>query len=93
MKNYSAYSVFIEWESPLTPNGIVIIYTVYVDYNNGSYDDFNVSAVEKNFTLEKLYPYQLIGINLSASTIAGEGPISTTVFERTSQTRKQYSAY
>jgi len=46
--NTSAYSLFIEWDSPNTPNGIIVNYTIYLDYNNGTTDvritDFNTTV-------------------------------------------------
>lgn len=77
--------MFIEWEAPFVPNGIINLYTIYADFNNGSARVFGVNASEDSYELKGLSPYQLIYINMSASTIVGEGPVSLTVSERTSQ--------
>ena len=88
VSNCSAYAVLIEWESPLVPNGVITLYTLYADYNNGSSGIFDVGAMHRSYKSEGLHPYQLIGINISASTIAGEGPTSATESEHTSQSGK-----
>ena len=83
--NTSAHSLFVEWDPPNTPNGIVVNYTIYLDYNNGTTDvritDFNTTA----YLLEGLAPYQLVGIEITASTTAGEGPSSPVQEIRTHQ--------
>ena len=83
--NYSAHAVFIDWLSPAVPNGIITLYTIYADYNNGSNHTFTVNGNEHGYILDGLSPYQLISINISASTLIGEGPVSRAVSEYTSQ--------
>ena len=60
-------------------------YTIYLDYNNGSTDvritDFNTMT----YLLEGLSPYQLVGIEITASTNVGEGPRSPIEQIRTHQ--------
>ena len=85
VNNHSAFAVLIEWESPLIPNGVITLYTIYADYNNGSSEAFCINETERSYKIEGLSPHQLIGINMSASTIIGEGPVSNTISERTSQ--------
>ena len=85
MNNHSAYAVLIKWEPPLIPNGIIILYSIYADYNNGSSEKFDVNATVWSYKVEDLSPHQLISISISASTIIGEGPVSMTISERTSQ--------
>ena len=88
VNNHSAYAVIIEWEPPLTPNGIITLYTIYADYNNGTSQEIDVKATERSYKLNGLSPHQLISINISASTVIGEGPLSSTISERTSQAGK-----
>lgn len=85
VNNHSIYSVLIEWQSPTIPNGIITLYTIYADYNNGSNGTFMTNSTERSFILDGLSPYQLIGVSMSASTKIGEGPVSTTIYEHTSQ--------
>ena len=85
VNNHSAYAVFIEWEPPLAPNGIITLYTIYTNYNNGTSDQFSLNSMERSYKLSGLSPHQLIGISISASTIVGEGPLSPVISERTSQ--------
>jgi hypothetical protein len=85
VNNHSAYAVIIEWEPPLTPNGIITLYTIYADYNNGTSQEIDVKSTERSYKLNGLSPHQLISINISASTVIGEGPLSSTISERTSQ--------
>jgi len=83
--NTSAYSLFIEWDPPNTPNGIIVNYTIYLDYNNGTTDvritDFNTTA----YLLEGLSPHQLVGVEITANTSIGEGPSSPIQEIRTHQ--------
>ena len=82
VNNHSAFAVFIEWESPLIPNGVITLYTIYADYNNSSSEAIHLNETKQSYKLEGLSPHQLIGINMSASTIVGEGPVSTTISEK-----------
>ena len=85
-RNQSIYAILIEWQSPTIPNGIITLYTIYADYNNGSNETtFMTNSTERSFILDGLTPYQLIGVNMSASTIIGEGPVTMKIYERTSQ--------
>jgi len=83
--NTSAYSLFIEWDPPNTPNGIIVNYTIYLDYNNGTTDvritDFNTTE----YLLEGLSPHQLVGVEITANTSIGEGPNSPIQEIRTHQ--------
>ena len=88
VNNHSAYALLIEWDPPLIPNGIITLYTIYADYYSGSGVAIDVSAASRSYKLEGLSPHQLVGINMSASTIVGEGPVSSIIAERTSQSGK-----
>ena len=54
--NTSAYSLFIEWEPPYTPNGIIVNYTMYLDYNNGTTDIRITDSNTTEYLLEGLSP-------------------------------------
>ena len=84
--NISAFALLIEWSPPLTPNGIITLYNIYVTYDNHSKDNVTVNSSENSYLLDGLSPHQLVYVSMSASTIAGEGPLSVTVHNRTSQT-------
>ena len=54
------------------PNGVIILYTVYV---NGSMDGTTEGTVTM-YTITDLLPYQLVTVSVSAHTAVGEGPES-----------------
>jgi len=83
--NISAFALLIEWSPPQTPNGIITLYTIYVTYDNHSEYNLTVSSSESGYVLDGLSPHQLVYVSMSASTVAGEGPLSVTVHTRTSQ--------
>ena len=56
------------------PNGVIILYTVYV---NGSMDGTTEGTVTV-YTITDLLPYQLVTVSVSAHTAVGEGPESNT---------------
>ena len=65
-------AIYMEWDPPLTPNGVIIHYTIYT---NG-YQPLNVKATSgaRNISIGGFSPYQTLEESLSASTGAGEGP-------------------
>ena len=68
----------------MIPNGIITHYTLYINYTNGS--EISTRTVDSQFTLyllEKLTPYQEVGISISATTGGGEGPLSQDVYNTT----------
>ena len=76
-------SVLITWIEPLMPNGVITSYNVYVNYSDGSpVAVLQASATLTNYTLTNLQPYQLVSVQVSASTTAGEGPRSEPVMGR-----------
>ena len=80
----SPSSVFVSWIPPLTPNGDIIRYTLYVNYSDGSpVAVMQSNSASTNFTVSGLQPYQRVSVMISASTTAGEGPTSETVSGRT----------
>ena len=88
MTNTSAYSLFIEWEPPNTPNGIIVNYTIYLDYNNGTTDIRITDSNTNEYLLEGLSPHQLVGVEMTANTSIGEGPTSAIQEIRTHQAGK-----
>ena len=76
VRNASSYSVLVQWLPPVVPNGIITHYSIYINYNNGTHPKRQVGADNSLYLLEELRPHQMVGIRISASTIAGEGPLS-----------------
>ena len=70
MNNESTNELIVYWSPPLTTNGIITNYTVYV---NGS---VACVIVDTNCTIGDLLPYQLSNVQVSANTSVGEGPKS-----------------
>ena len=71
------------WLPPTIPNGIITGYNLYVNYNDRS----PITKIQSNspitsYTVTELQPYQLIRVQISASTVAGEGPKSEPVSGR-----------
>ena len=66
-------AIQIQWSPPLTPNGIIILYTVYID----DISTLNISDSDRNSVVVGGFsPYQLLTVRLSASTKVGEGPLT-----------------
>lgn len=71
------------------PNGIITHYTLYINYNNGTIgDEKRQVGSETLYLLGDLSPHQTVSVRISASTIAGEGPISGQVLAKTNQQGK-----
>ena len=60
----------------MTPNGVIIRYTLYIGYESGAIDVLNTDGQSTMYNVTNLLPYQLISIELTASTRIGEGPSS-----------------
>jgi hypothetical protein len=83
--NDATDSLTFTWDPPVRPNGVITAYTFYVTYDNGSsvvIVDHEATGV---FLLDGLYPYQLVTVEVSANTTAGEGPKSAVDEIRTAQ--------
>ena len=69
----------------MAPNGVITAYTFYVTFDNGT----SIVVVDRDltgtFTLDGLLPYQLLSVEVSANTSAGEGPKSDVDTIRTAQ--------
>ena len=71
----SASSVLVSWNPPLTPNGNIISYTLYINYTDGSpVVVMRTDSDSTSYTVIRLQPYQMVSVRVSASTAAGEGP-------------------
>ena len=70
-------------------NGIITAYTFYITFENGSSVVIVDDAASGTFHLEGLLPYQLVTVEVSASTNAGEGPKSAVDEIRTAQAGQQ----
>ena len=85
----SPSSVLVTWASPPTPNGVITSYTIYVNYTDGSPVEIIQSrSSTTSYVVTNLQPYQLILVEISASTSAGEGPRSVPVSGRSTEEGK-----
>ena len=81
--------MLITWAPPSTPNGAIISYTIYINYTDGSPVEIMQSrSSTASYVVSNLQPYQLIIVEISASTSAGEGPKSEPVFGRSTEEGK-----
>lgn len=69
----------------MAPNGVINAYTFYISFDNGSSIVLVDRTLTGTFILEGLLPYQLISVEVSANTSAGEGPKSNVDIIRTAQ--------
>ena len=68
----SPFTILVTWDPPLTPNGVIIWYTIYINTMAVlSVDGRTTSAVVDSLSANTQY-----GVRVSASTQAGEGPVS-----------------
>ena len=72
MASPTATTLTLSWDPPAEPNGVIITYTLYVDYLNET--TTNIITPSAPFLLSPLRPYQTISVQVSASTSVGEGP-------------------
>ena len=73
--------MLVTWVEPDVPNGVIILYTVYV---NGSMDGTTEGTVTM-YTITGLLPYQLVTVSVSAHTAVGEGPESNAISVRSKE--------
>ena len=67
----------MSWVEPVTPNGAITAYILYVNYTDGSpIAALASNSASTNFTITALLPYQQVFVRVSAVTVAGEGPMS-----------------
>ncbi len=72
MASPMATTLTLSWDPPAEPNGVIITYTLYVDYLNETTTNFPTPSAP--FLLSPLRPYQTVSVQVSASTSVGEGP-------------------
>ncbi|XP_064396234.1 mucin-2-like [Halichondria panicea] len=72
MASPTATTLTLSWDPPAEPNGVIITYTLYVDYRNETTTNFLTPSAP--FLLSPLRPYQTVSVQVSASTLVGEGP-------------------
>ena len=80
----SPFSVLVSWSTPTLPHGDVLLYTLYIDYLDGSGTHMQTTQ-QQNASVVGLHPHQLILVQVSATTAAGEGPLSEQVGGRSSE--------
>ena len=83
----------VEWRPPRVPNGVITRYTLYVGFEDGSVDVFYVNGESTLYNITNLQPYQIISIEISASTSIGEGPRSSSVEVHTAQDGKSINIF
>ena len=82
----SSSEMLLQWMPPLIKNGIIDYYTLHIDYTNGSeVSSTTINSQYNQYILQWLAPYQLVGVNLSATTRGGEGPYSNYIYNRTNE--------
>ena len=84
IRNTSSSSVFVDWAPSVTPNGIITHYTVYINLTNSS-SFLTATSSATNFMVFGLQPHQMVVVQVSASTIAGDGPLSDLAEGRSSE--------
>ena len=84
----SSNNISVKWSPPSIPNGVITRFSIYVDYENGTYDVFYVDGQSTSFNITNLLPFQIISVDVSASTVIGEGPHSSQLEIQTAQARK-----
>ena len=70
----SPFNLTVTWSTPESPNGIIIHYTLYVEYKNGSNVTLRLDPSQMQYVIAGLSPYETVSVNLSASTVIGMGP-------------------
>ena len=73
--------MLVTWVEPAVPNGVIILYTVYVIGSMGGTTEGTVTM----YTITDLLPYQLVTVSVSAHTAVGEGPESNATSVRSKE--------
>lgn len=82
----SSSTILISWGPPQTPNGLISLYFLHIDYNNGSSEAvLTVAGSEEEWIVERLSPFQVVSVRMSAATEAGEGPLGDYVHAQTDE--------
>ena len=88
LMNQSSSEVLVTWNItlPMTNGpGAITLYTIYVDSNEGVN---TADGTVLTYVIRNLVPYQLVTVQVSASTSAGEGARSAAETGRSSEARK-----
>ena len=86
------HNITVQWSPPIVPYGIITGYTIYVDYENRTHDVFYVDGQSTSYNITGLFPYQIISVDIAASTVIGEGPHSLQLEVQTAQACKSFPA-
>ena len=89
--NDDSTSLTFTVQPPVVPNGVITAYNYYITFENGSSIVLVDTDLTGTFSLEGLLPYQLVTVEVSANTSAGEGPKSPVDEIRTSQDGKAWN--
>lgn len=86
----SSTKILVEWGEVPEPqrHGDIIRYTVYWKTEGGAVEEDTVFPPKKDITLTELTKFTNYSINVSASTIKGEGPASNLIVVPTDQDSK-----
>ncbi len=90
MASPTATTLTLSWDTPAEPNGVIITYTLYVDYRNGTITNFPTPSAP--FLLSPLRPYQTVSAQVSASTSVGEGPRTFSIEFTTAEASELHNA-
>ena len=88
----SPHNVTVQWSPPNAPNGIITRYTIYVDYENGTQNVFSVDGQSTSYNITGLLPYQIISVDIAASTVVGKGPHSLQKEVQSAQAGKSWAS-
>ena len=80
----SSNSIRVQWTNPSTPNGIILIYSVYIIRSSPQLSELHQTS-SKQLSTSGFNPYEWVCFMVSATNIAGEGPNSTQHCTRTHQ--------
>ena len=78
-------TISVQWRPPLTPNGIIVFYTIYIN----DHPVLNVS--DHSCFVGGFSPNETVIVSISASTKIGEGPLSEQTGVTTHETGKNPS--
>ena len=85
--NQSAFEVLVKW-TIIVPDGLPGAITHFTVYVNNSAIENTANGTVLNYIINNLAPFQLVMVEVSASTSAGEGTRSAAMSERSSEACK-----
>ena len=83
--NQSAFEVLVEWTISV-PDGLPGAITHFTVYVNNNAVENTADGTVLSYTISNLAPFQLVMVEVSASTSAGEGGRSAAMSGRSSET-------